>query len=171
VVREERPPRLRPWVSATHHVLRNGGLTQDDPELPELAVDARRTPQWVRVRHGADQHADIGCYGRPARAASALPGPEQAEPTPVPLDDGGRLHEYECRPPFSPDAREPHPQQPIDCGQTEARSARAFQDLYLMSESENLEVQRCARPNQRTERQEYDGYHRSKAIRRRQKPQ
>ena len=39
-----------------------------------------------------------------------------------------------------------------------------------MSESENLEVQRCARPNQRTERQEYgydDGHHRSKAIRRR----
>jgi len=70
VVREERPPRLRPWVSATHHVLRNGGLTQDDPELPELAVDARRTPQWVRVRHGADQHADIGCYGRPARAGA-----------------------------------------------------------------------------------------------------
>ena len=152
VVREERPPRLRRWASATHHVLRDGGLTHGDPELLQLAVDARRTPERVRVRHRADQRADVGRYGRPARAVSALPGPEQAEPTPVPRDDGVRLHEDERRPPLGPDAREPHPEQPVGCGETEARSARAFQDLQLVSEGENLEVQRRARANQRTER-------------------
>src|SRR5207244_3538285 len=33
-----------------------------------------------------DQRADVGRYGRPARAASALPGPEQAEAAAVPVD-------------------------------------------------------------------------------------
>jgi hypothetical protein len=32
VVREKRPPRLRRWPSATRHVFRDGGLTQDDPD-------------------------------------------------------------------------------------------------------------------------------------------
>jgi len=110
VVREERPPRLRWWASAAHHVLRDGGLTQDDPELPQLAVDARRAPQQVGLRHRADQHADIGRYVRPTCAVSALRGPEQTEPTPVPRDDGGRLHKDERRSPRAPDTREADPQ-------------------------------------------------------------
>ena len=60
VVREERLPRLRRWPSATPHVFRDGGLIHGYPELLQLAVDAGRTPERVRVRHRADQHADIG---------------------------------------------------------------------------------------------------------------
>ena len=63
-------------------------------------------------------------------------------------DDSVWLHEDERRPPFGPDARDPYPEEPVGCGETEARSARAFQDLDLMSEGENLEVQRRARANQ-----------------------
>ena len=99
--------------------------------------------------------------GRPVRP-SALPGPEQAEPIPVPRDDGGRLHEEERRSPLGRDAREPGPQEPVSYGQTQARSARAFQNLELVSEGTNLEVQGRTRANQRTERQEYrydDGHH------------
>ena len=37
------------------------------------------------------------------------------------------------------------PGQPVSRGETEARSARALQDLQLMSEGENLELQRRPR--------------------------
>jgi hypothetical protein len=40
----------------------------------------------------------LGRYARPARAQSALPGPEQAKAAAVPGDDRPRLHEDECRP-------------------------------------------------------------------------
>ena len=150
------------------------GLTHGNPELPQLAVDARRTPQRICLRHRADQRADVGRYGRPARAPSALPGPEQAEAATVPGDDRLGLHEDERRPPSSPDAREPDPEQAVGRGQAHARSARAFQHQKLVPQRENLEVQRRARANQRTYRMEYgydDRHHRSKAIRRRRKPQ
>ena len=89
-------------------------------------------------------------------------------------DDGGRLREDEYGPPLRPDPGEPHPEESVGCGEAQARAARAFQDLQLVSECENLEVQRRAGVNQRTQRQEdghEDGHHRSKAIRLCPKPQ
>jgi hypothetical protein len=129
VVRQKRPPCLRRRPSAMDHVLRDGGLRHCDPDLPQLTMEARRTPEGIRVRHLADQLADVGRYRRPAGAVTALPGPEQAKPTPVPGDDRGWLHQDERRPPLAPDPREPHPEQPVSCGETEARLARALQDL------------------------------------------
>jgi len=60
------------------------------------------------------------------------------------------------------------PEQPVSCGETEPRLARALQDPQLMSKGENLELQRRPRAYQRTERHDYgddDGHHRSKAMR------
>jgi hypothetical protein len=50
-------------------------------------------------------------------------------------------YEDECRPPFGPDAREADPEQPVDDGQTDARSPEAFQDPKLVSEREDLKMQ------------------------------
>ena len=58
----------------------------------------------------------------------------------VPADDRLGLHEDKCRPPFGPKAREADPEQAVCSGQTNARAARAFQDLKLVSERQNLDV-------------------------------
>ena len=125
-------------------------------------MDPRRTPERVGVGHRADQGTDIGRYAWPTRAA-ALPGPEQAEAAAVPRDDGLGPHKDESRTPVGPDAEEPHPEQAVRSGQTHARSAGALHDPKLVSQRENLQMQRCARANQRTEREEDgrdDGHHR-----------
>jgi hypothetical protein len=57
-----------------------------------------------------------------------------AEPTPMPRNDGVRLHEDDRCPPLAPDAREPHPEEPVGCGETEAWSPQTFQHVRLMSE-------------------------------------
>ena len=75
------------------------------------------------VRRGCEAHSrggspeascgstpDLTRYARSACAVSALPGPEEAEPTPVPRDDGRRLQEDERRSPLGPDPREPDPE-------------------------------------------------------------
>ena len=83
----------------------------------------------------------------------------------MPRDDGVRLHKDERCPPLGSDAREPHPEAPVRCAETEAWSARPFEDLQLMSERENLEVQGHPRAKQRTQRQEHgddEGHHGSK---------
>src|SRR5258705_9456003 len=102
----------------------------------------RGAPQSVSNR--ADQFAEIGRYLGPSRAVSALPGPEQAKPPSVPRDDGVRLHQDEPGPPLGPDAREPHPEEPVGWGEAEARSMRAFQHEQLVPRREKLEVQRRA---------------------------
>jgi hypothetical protein len=106
------------------------GLTHGDAEFPELAVDARCTPEGIGVGHGADLkvRTSAGMFGRPVRRR-LFPVQKQARPAPVPADNRLGLHEDERRPPVDPDAREPHPEQAVGCGQTDARSPSAFQDL------------------------------------------
>jgi hypothetical protein len=60
------------------------------------------------------------------------------------------------------------PEEPVGNGETEGRWARTFQYLKLVPKREILQVQRCARPKHRTERQKDvydDGFHRPNTIR------
>jgi Fatty acid desaturase len=73
----------------------------------------------------------------------------------VPSDDRLGFHKDERRSPLGPGPREPDPEQAVGRGQMYALSARAFQNVKLVPQGENLNVQRSARPNQRTDRKEY----------------
>jgi hypothetical protein len=93
-------------------------------------------PDPARVRH---EGAGARCQRRPTDAArSRVPAPIRGERTTRPPDDGVRRHDLHRPPPVWPDAREEHPEQPIDS--TEARSFRgaSLQHGELMAERQNF---------------------------------
>ena len=62
-----------------------------------VAMNPRRAPARVRLRHRANQRTDVGRHRRAPHAAPALPGPSQSEAPSVPGDDGLRLDDHQCR--------------------------------------------------------------------------
>src|SRR5258708_23984878 len=89
VIVEECPPGLGGWLAAAHQILAHTGLADIDAELEQLAVNPRRSPEWVLTTHGPNQRAHLFRHGRPPRLTAAdLPSPEQAKAFPVPADDG-----------------------------------------------------------------------------------
>src|SRR5258708_40358161 len=55
VILEKRAPSLRGWLRATRHESGNATLRDVEPELEQLAVNAWRTPERIRKRHGAHE--------------------------------------------------------------------------------------------------------------------
>ena len=55
VVLEERSPGLRGWLRAPWRETRNRALRNVQAELEQLTMDARRAPQRIGERHGADE--------------------------------------------------------------------------------------------------------------------
>ena len=93
VILQEGAPGLRRGLAPADHVFRDGGLTDVDPEFQQFAMNPRRTPARIRLRHRANQRTDVGRYRRSPYTASAFPGPPQPEAASVPGDDGLRLNE------------------------------------------------------------------------------
>ena len=100
VIGQKRAPRLRRRRSP-RHVLCDRRLTDVDPELHELTVNAWRSPQRILLRHRPNQGAGIGGDGRLPVASATLPCPEQAEALAMPCDDGLRLHDHDGRSPIA----------------------------------------------------------------------
>jgi len=148
VIGEKRPPCLWRWARMPSHVFGKGGFTHRESQLQKLPVNARRAPQWVRRTHVTNQPADIGWDGRTASAMSAFPGPEQAKTTPMPCEDGRRLHDMERRAPATPSVRQPHPERTIKRRQAQAWTAGATRDDQLVPQRDDLQVQRRAWTNQ-----------------------
>src|SRR5260370_41222181 len=84
-------PALRPPSPTPRHVLGDRRLSDLNPELQQLTMDARRTPQPVGQAHVPDQAPDLPWYPRPTAPTARLPAPIQSEPRPMPPDDGLRL--------------------------------------------------------------------------------
>jgi hypothetical protein len=115
VIREEGAPRLGRGSAATPEILCHGGFRHIDSELLQLAMDAGRSPEWVRFAHLANQRTEARGQRRPTdAAASRVPTPIGGESAPVPTHHGGRRHYLNRLPPVRPDAREQHPEQPIE---------------------------------------------------------
>lgn len=142
VVRQKRSPCLGRRPRMPSHVLRDGRQTDDEAQFLQLAVDPRRTPQWVHRRQLADQGSHLGRHPGSSGAAPALPGPEQAEPTSMPADNRVRFDDVQDRPPAAPRPREPRPERPIRRRQSEARTARAIDHRELVTERQDLQVER-----------------------------
>jgi len=118
VIVEERPPGLRGWLAAAHHILTDAGLADVDAELEQFAVNVRRSPEWIVAAQHADQLANLFRDHGPARLPAAnLPTPEQAEALTVPANDRGGLHDGDAGLPPVPDRREPDPEEAVGGGQ------------------------------------------------------
>jgi|SRR5688572_6863662 len=115
-------------------------LTHRDPQLLQLAVDPRRSPERIRGGHLANEGADVVGHGR-ATALLALPGSEQAKTAPVPAEHGLRLDDVHGRAPAAPCLREPRPEQAVNLRETKAWSVRSVQDGELVSERNDFQVQ------------------------------
>ena len=114
------------------HVFRDSGLTDVDAEFQQFAMDPWRAPTRVRLRHGADQRADVRRHGRSPHAATALPGPPQPKAPSVPGDDGLRLDDDERRSPFGPETREHDPEPTVRLCEPQPPRPRALQHLQLV---------------------------------------
>ena len=104
MISKEGLPALRRRPSSPGHVFCNRGLADVDPEFEQLAVNPRRSPQWVLTTHGANQRAHLFRHGRPPRLTVAdLPGPEQTKAFLAPADDGRGLDDKDAGLPVVPD--------------------------------------------------------------------
>ena len=55
MIAQKAPPGRRRCPPPSHHVLGDGRLADLNAELQQLAVDPRRTPEWVGAAHLPDQ--------------------------------------------------------------------------------------------------------------------
>ena len=87
------------------YVLRDRRLADLDPELEQLTVDPRGTPEWVDLGHLADEITDVLGNRPPTRPSrTAFPSPVETKPSPVPPDDGLGLDEGERLSPVGPES-------------------------------------------------------------------
>src|SRR4030095_1281749 len=136
------------------HVFGHGRLTDRDPQLQELAMNPRGTPQRIRRGQLPDQRAHVRRYAWAPGAVSAFPGPEQAKTAAMPRDDRLRLDDMNGRAPAAPCMREPRPKDSIGRREAKTRPPRSIDDGQLVSERDDFQVQRGARLDEKSERVE-----------------
>lgn len=154
MIPQERTPGLGRRLTSSNQILGNGGLPDFNTELQQFPVDARCAPERVGRRHRADQHADLERHGRASHATSAPPRPDQAEPSTVPSQDGLGFDDHERRSPFMPHARDPNPEEAVRTRQAQPSRAGPLEHVDLVTQREQLEVQRGARAQTRPKREQ-----------------
>src|SRR5712691_2237255 len=123
-------------------------------------MNPRRAPTRVRLRHRANQRADVCRHGRSPHAAPALPSPPQPEAPSVPGDDGLRFDNHERRLPASPKAREQAPEPTVRLRESQPPRPGALQYLELVPQRQYFELERGARPCPCSQGQEEGQEHR-----------
>src|ERR1700704_181408 len=88
MVTQEGAPSLGRRSTSLDHVLRDAGLSDLEAELEQLAVDARRSPQWIVNTHVPDQRAQVRVNLRTASKEAGFPTPVPAEAGSVPSHEG-----------------------------------------------------------------------------------
>jgi hypothetical protein len=123
-------------------------------------MNPRRAPPRVRLRHRANQRPDVGGHGRSPDATSAVPSPPESKASPVPGDDGLRLHDDERCSPSGPEAREHDPEPTVGLRKPQPSRPGSLQHLQLVSQGQYFELQRGARMRPRSQGQEEGREHR-----------
>ena len=146
----------------TDHVLGYRRLRDLDPELEQLAVNSRRSPEWVGGRDLADQRPNLRRYRwTPATVTSTLPGPVQPETLPVPSNDCLGLYHGQATGPVLPEPGQQHPEESVALSQAGTLD-RALQDCDLLPKGEILKGQfsvACQGGDQGSERRrDHEGY-------------
>jgi hypothetical protein len=99
VIPQKGAPGLRRRLSRAHHIFRDRGLTDVEPEFQQFAMNSRGAPTRIGLRHRANQRTDVRWHGRSPHATPALQGPPEPEASSVPGDDGLRLDDDQRRSP------------------------------------------------------------------------
>src|SRR2546426_11927075 len=119
--RSESAPGLRGWLRPARHETCDGPLRNLEPQLEQFAMDARRTPESICERHGADEVGKLQTDGRTTQAlALRSPGPEGAKAQPMPAYDRLGANDVKRSAPACPSLREPHPEQAIEAAELRA---------------------------------------------------
>jgi hypothetical protein len=83
-------------------------------------------------------------YAWPAETLSAFPLPEKTEAAPVPGDHGVRPDDVNGHALATPRLREPDPQHSVGGRDAKTRTSRSIHDTQLVSERDDLQMQRRA---------------------------
>src|SRR2546426_3365044 len=119
-------------------------------------MDARRAPEGICNRHGADEIREFrGDPWSTRSSAPGLPGPVGAEALPMPANHSVGSNEERLTPPI-PLLREPHPEEPIEAPELRTlRSAAEQGELLPERQVLKREVgagsERCAQGAQQSE--------------------
>src|ERR1700736_4281484 len=95
VIMKERLPPLGRWSPSPRHILCNGGLSDIDAELENLAMNPWCAPQWAGEPDLANELKDFQRGLRPAAARSRFPAPIRSEAGTMPADHRLRLNDRE----------------------------------------------------------------------------
>ncbi len=131
------PLSRRSEAMATQDVADRGGRYRD-PELGQLALDAKVAPSAVLSGQAHDQLYSYGIEGRPARASMGI-SPAPANGVAMPAQDGGGGYEKGGPPPARHEAAQERQQRPV--GWLEPGSPDlAAQHVELVTEDHDLDV-------------------------------
>ena len=112
------------------HVLGDRGLAEVISELQQLAMDTRRTPEWVFKRYPADHRSHLDRNLGSASSRIAPPTPVKPPTGSVPTNDGVGLDDGQVAAPVWEKAGEESPK----------RSIRRLQEWPLRVALENLKL-------------------------------
>jgi hypothetical protein len=141
VVLQEGPPTLRRRSSVSHQILTHRRFADFNSEFQQLAMDLRRTPEWVLATHSPDELAYVLRHGRSSTSTMAtLPSPEQTKSLPLPANDGICLQDHQHSPPFRPTPGEQSPK-PTICGTQSWSFHRSLQNIELMTKSQDFNLE------------------------------
>ena len=140
VIRQESPPTLTciATVVETTQVAGDGSFRDNEPQLPEFAVDLGRTPAGILPRQAADQRTDLSGRFRSAAARSGSPPPEEPKPRSMPADYSISYHHDEDVGPTQPNTAQADPEQPVQAMQPRSRPF-PFEDGELVPRGEDLQ--------------------------------
>ena len=110
-----------------------------DTSTPSFCNSPWRSPKRIRVAHLPNQGAEVKCERRPTDGAgSILPAPIDGERATMPTHHAGGRDDLHRLPPVRPDAREQHPESPVDRTKARLFGGGSLQHGELMPERENF---------------------------------
>jgi hypothetical protein len=109
----------------------------DKAELPNFAVDSRRSPRRVLDRHAFNEIPQFPVDLRPAAPGSGAPAPIETKTGTVPADDRFRFHDDENLAPAGPQTPKGRPEQSVEGAERRPR-ALSFEDSDLLAKREDL---------------------------------
>ena len=123
------------------HLIGHRSLTDLDPQLQELAVNARRAPKRVFSVHcRINTLSARSACGRPPRQGISMSRTKEAQS--VPANDGVRLDDDDDVEAGGPQTIETDPEQPVDPRQQRPGSPVALEHRNLMAKGNEFKLQR-----------------------------
>ena len=148
MIAQEGLPALRRRSPPPRHIFRHARLPDIDAELEELAMDSRRTPEWVGQAHLVDQPPDPRRHLWPPAARSRLPAPVGFESRAVPTDHRIGLDDRQRIANVGKQSVEAHEYQTVKAVEGKPSRCGPPQNVDLLTQDEVLCRKRRSRPEQ-----------------------